>query len=78
MVRSEPTGKISVYSNWGVDRLVLTLLILILMVRRGFALCHAAGVVAKDSTVIFPAWHLAGKTSLVSFMINQDIVVLLH
>ena len=68
LVRSEPSGKISVFSDWGSDNFVLTLLMLNQLVRQGFALCHGMGVVVGDKAVIFPAWHLSGKTGLFSFM----------
>lgn len=76
-VRSHPSGKISVYSNWGIDHYVLLLLMQLQLVRKGFLSSHAAGFATKGNGVIFPSWPGTGKTGLVTFMVNQERVNIL-
>ncbi|UCB43079.1 MAG: hypothetical protein JSV77_00060 [Dehalococcoidales bacterium] len=72
LLKVGPEGKISVYSNDGVDEYVLTLLLMIQLVRRGLALCHALGIVSEGKAIVFPAWHNTGKTGLFAYMLDRE------
>jgi hypothetical protein len=70
-------GKIQVYSRRWLDKYVLELLIQFQLIRKGFTLCHAAGIVWKNTAIIFPAYPGAGKTRLISFMSHIENVGIL-
>ena len=55
-VKSDRSGKITIYSNKGIDKYVLTLLLMIQMARQHLAVCHAMGIVIEDEAILFPAW----------------------
>lgn len=76
-VRAEPSGKISIFSDSGIDQFVLTLLMMVQLTRQGFALCHAMGIAKEDGAIIFPAWKHTGKTGLFSYLMHQESIKLL-
>ncbi len=76
-VQSEQSGKISVYSDRGLDHYIMMELVQLQLLRKGFTFSHAAGFVTDGTAVIFPSWPGTGKTSLFVYMAHQDGVDIL-
>jgi len=76
-VKSDPSGKITIYSNKGIDKFVLTLLLMIQLAHQNLALCHAMGIVIEDEAILFPAWRRTGKTGLFNYFLKQETIKVL-
>jgi len=76
-VKSAPSGKITIYSNKGIDKFVLTLLLMIQLAHKNLALCHAMGIVIEDEAILFPAWRRTGKTGLFNYFLKQETIKVL-
>ena len=71
-VKIGPSGKITVYTDKGIDKFAMTLLLTIQLARQHLALCHAMGIVTEDGAILFPAWKNTGKTGLFNYYTQQE------
>ena len=73
-LKSGPNGKLSIYSDKGIDKFVLTLLLTIQLARHQLAICHAMGIVIDGKAILFPAWKRTGKTGLFNYFAQMENV----